>query len=128
MTNLEYDIKIAVAIKALRELRRIKQHIIANALNITQATYCRIEMGKIPITLGQIKVISKELNTSVFQILAIVEKDDMIDFKYEALSDILIKFVLMFETNGEEEKIISKNELDYIINKIKAHYELLRKN
>ncbi len=52
MRHLEYDIKLATTIKVFRELRRQKQFVIAKALGMTQATYCKIEKGEIAITPG----------------------------------------------------------------------------
>jgi DNA-binding transcriptional regulator YiaG len=42
MTTQDNDIKVAITIKAMREWRKIKQQVVADALNITQASYCRI--------------------------------------------------------------------------------------
>lgn len=125
MRHLEYDIKLARTIKVLRELRRIKQYAIAKALDMTQGSYCKIEQGEITITPGQLKIISEELGTSNFQILAIVEADNLITIKHTTLSDILLKFVQMFEGVHVNSKLTSE-ELEFIIEKIKARYEHLK--
>lgn len=116
MRHLEYDIRLATTIKALREMRRIKQAVIAAALNMEQATYCRIEYGEIAITPGQIKIIANVLGTSIFQIFAIVESEDLMNLKHETLSEILLKFVKMFE-GTETTTLITEEELYYIIEK-----------
>jgi transcriptional regulator with XRE-family HTH domain len=121
MRHLKYDIRLAATIKALREIRRIKQAVVATALSTDQTTYCRIEQGEIAITPGQLKIISKTLGTSMFQILAIIETEDLINLKYETLSEILLKFVQMFEGIKTTEQI-TEDELLYIIEKIKSHF------
>jgi transcriptional regulator with XRE-family HTH domain len=121
MKLLEYDLKVIRTVKALRELRKLKQFIIANALGIDRTTYSRIENGELPISFGQLKIIAGELDTSVFQIMAIADADDDLDFKMTSLSDILVRFVLMNE--GKDSKItFSEEEFEFIIGKIKAHY------
>lgn len=121
MKLLEYDLKVIRTVKALRELRQVKQVTIALALDIDRTTYSRIENGELPISFGQLKIIASELNTSVFQIMAIADADDDLDFKMTSLSDILVRFVLMHE--GKSQKIaFTEVELEYIIGKIKTHY------
>lgn len=127
MRHLEYDIRLAATIKALREMRRIKQAVVAAALNMEQATYCRIEQGEIAITPGQLKIIANVIGTSMFQILSIVETEDLINLKYETLSEILVKFIQMFE-DAETTTQITEEELQFIIEKIKTHYKDLIKN
>jgi transcriptional regulator with XRE-family HTH domain len=76
MTNrLKYDEKVALTITSLRKLKGIKQLSLANALCIDQSVYSRMESGTISITLGQLKIISEILDTSTFQIIAIVEHE-----------------------------------------------------
>ena len=128
MRQLEYDIKLAATIKAFRELRHIKQFVISQALNMEQCTYSRIEQGKITITPGQLKIISNVLSTSNFQILAIVEAEDIINTNHTTLSDILLKFVLMFEDSAVTTNL-TEAELEIIIAKIKTrHKQLLQDN
>jgi len=73
MRQLEYDLRLAKTIKTLREGKHYKQICIANALNLTQATYSKIEKGEISITPGQLKIIANELEISSIKILQIVE-------------------------------------------------------
>ncbi|MEI6596140.1 MAG: helix-turn-helix transcriptional regulator [Bacteroidota bacterium] len=124
MRHLEYDKKLARTIKVLRELKRIKQFVISNALDMTQATYCKIEKGEIAITPGQLKIISEELGTSNFQILAIVEADNIINIKHTTLSEILLKFVQMVEGVNENSKLTSE-ELEFLIQKIRHRHQKL---
>lgn len=126
MKHLEYDLKLATTIKALRELRRIKQFVISEALNIEQCTYSRIEQGEISITPGQLKIISKALGTSNFQIYAIVEAEDLININHTTLAEILLKFVLMFEDLTVSTNL-TEDELEIIISKIKARHKLLNR-
>jgi len=125
MRHLEYDIKLANTIKVFRELRRQKQFVIAKALGMTQATYCKIEKGEIAITPGQLKIISEELGTSSFQILALVESDNLSNIKHTTLSEILLKFVQMFEGMDVNSKLTTE-ELEFIIEKIKAKHNSLK--
>jgi transcriptional regulator with XRE-family HTH domain len=121
MKLLEYDLKIIKTVKALRELRGIKQVIVANALEIDRTTYTRVENGEVAITAGQLKIIASALNTSTFQIMAIADADDNIDFKMTSLSDILVRFVLMSKELGDKINF-SEEELEFIIGKIKSFY------
>jgi transcriptional regulator with XRE-family HTH domain len=121
MKPLEYDYKVIRTVKALRELRQIKQLVLADALGLERSTYSRIENGELPITFGQLKIIAKELNTSVFQIMAIADADDDIDFNLTSLSDILVRFVLMSDTKGPR-VTFAEEELEFIITKIKGFY------
>jgi transcriptional regulator with XRE-family HTH domain len=124
MRHLEYDIRLATIIKALRMMRRIKQSVIAAALKIEQPTYCRIEQGEIAITPGQLKDITYALHTSIFEILAIIETEDLIYLKYVLLPEIQVKCVKILKDTANI-SLITEDELDYIIEKIK-HYKVLK--
>lgn len=121
MRHIEYDIKLAITIKAIRELKKIKQLVLAMALNVEQATYCRIEHGEIAITPGQLKIISKELRVSNFQILSIVELADLINMKQTYLPDLILKLVQMFE-DGKIKNLLTSMEVKFIIGKIKERF------
>lgn len=122
MRHLPYDYKICSTIKALRQLRQLKQSALAEKLRVDQSTYCRMERGETAITPGQLKLIAEALETSHIQILAIADVDNSKIFKSRPLSDLLIKFVLLFE--GTHDKIIfSEEELDFVVSKIRLNYD-----
>lgn len=121
MHQLSYDLKICSTIKALRQLRQIKQATLAKVLEVDQSTYCRIERGETTITPAQLKIIAGALQTSLFQILTIAEVDDSKNFKLKALSNLLIKFVLLFE-EANEKLNFSEEELHFIVSKIRLNY------
>ncbi len=122
MRHLPYDYKICSTIKALRQLRQLKQSALAEKLRVDQSTYCRMERGETTITPGQLKLIAEALETSLIQILAIAEADNSKNFKSRSLSNLLIKFVLLFE--GTNEKIIfSEEELNFVVSKIRLNYD-----
>jgi transcriptional regulator with XRE-family HTH domain len=121
MNQHEYNLKIARTIKALRELRRVKQQVLADNLCIGRTSYSKIENGEILLNPGQLKIIAQTMNTSVFQIFAIAEADELINFKSTCLSDILLWFV---SHNHEKPYQIDLGEegLTFIIEKIKTNY------
>lgn len=122
MRHLPYDHKICSTIKALRQLRQLKQSALAERLRVDQSTYCRMERGETTITPGQLKLIAEALETSLIQILAIADADNSKNFKSRSLSDLLIKFILLFE--GTNEKIIfSEEELNFVVSKIRLNYD-----
>lgn len=126
MRHLEYDIQLAMTIKAYRELRQNKQAVLANAINVSQTTYSKIESGEIAITPGQLKTISRVLGTSNFQLLAIVEANEVFKENYISLSELLLNFSKML-AGIEGKHTLSDEELEFIIKKIKARYALLSK-
>lgn len=126
MRHLDYDLKLALTIKAYRELRQIKQSVLANDINVTQTTYSKIESGEIAITPGQLKIIANKLGTSNFQILAIVEADEVFDENYIPLSELLLNFAKML-AGVETNYTLTDEELEFIIKKIKARHTLLTK-
>jgi transcriptional regulator with XRE-family HTH domain len=114
MRHLKYDIKVAKAIKLIREFRQVKQIVLANALGMTQANYSKIEQGEIAITSGELKIISKELNVSPFQIISII---DIIDEETLALNEMLNHLSELFEAN-ESINTIGFEELNFILQEI----------
>ena len=113
MNQYQYDKSVALTIKSIRELKRIKQFIVANSLNIDQSVYSRIERGETTITPGQLKIISQALAVSNFQILSIVEYelfDKCVNAKSESLTTIISNFVLSFQGYEIKERF---NEMDY---------------
>jgi transcriptional regulator with XRE-family HTH domain len=124
MEKLDYDIKLAATIQTYRELKRIKQSVMADALKILQASYCKIEKAEILISPGQLKIISSILNTSILQILVIVVADEILDFQFTPLSDVLLKFVQTIDENSSKTSLTIQ-ELEFIFSKIKARHALL---
>lgn len=121
MHQLSYDLKICSTIKALRQLRQIKQSTLAEVLQVDQSTYCRIERGETTITPAQLKIIAEALQTSLFQILTIADADESKNFKLKSLSNLLIKFVVLFE-EANEKLNFSEEELHFIVSKIRLNY------
>ena len=119
-TPTSYDIKIINAVKALRLLRNINQEYIARCIDLSQSAYCKIETGQRALTISQLRIIAKELKTTHFQILAIADADDNDNFNLTSLSEILIKFVIMFE--GKNAISFTEEELEMIISKIRTAY------
>jgi transcriptional regulator with XRE-family HTH domain len=113
-----------MTIKAYRELRQIKQSVLANAINISQTTYSKIESGEIAITPGLSKTISIALGTSNFQILAIVEANEVFTENYIPLSELLLNYAKMI-AGIDTKHILTHDELEFIIKKIKARHALL---
>ncbi len=66
-----YNNCIALTIKAIRILKGVKEIHIADALYINRSTYCRKENGITEITMGELRVISETINTSIYDILKI---------------------------------------------------------
>ncbi len=126
MRHLEYDLKLATTIKAYRELRQIKQSVLAAAIKVSQTTYSKIESGEIAITPGQLKDISIALGTSNFQILAIVEANEVCVENYIPLSELLLNYAKML-AGIDTKHVLTDEELDFIIKKIKARHALLIK-
>ena len=65
-----FDFKAAKTIRALRKLKGLKQGVMADALDMTQSNYSKIEDGLRPLTIGQFAIIAQVLNTSISEILA----------------------------------------------------------
>lgn len=120
MNAREYDLKICHSIKALRELRGIKQKTMADGLGMTQSNYCRIENGEIATTPGQLKIIAGQLEVSLSLVLAIAETDIQLNFNTTPLSEIITNFVMMLK--GDEQSELGPEELEFIIRKIKSGY------
>ncbi|WP_317899531.1 helix-turn-helix domain-containing protein [Aurantibacillus circumpalustris] len=118
MKPQEYDLRIVKVIKALRGTSFIKQINLANALNIDQSTYSRIEKGELSFSPGQLKIVAQALQTSHFQILTLADCDNIIDFNTTSYTQTLIKFILMI-TEKRQDLNFTMEELDFLISKIK---------
>lgn len=70
----KFDLLVIKAIKQFRKIRRIKQDSIANALEMTQSNYCKLEKGLIPPTVGQLERIATAMNITIFEILDLAQK------------------------------------------------------
>jgi transcriptional regulator with XRE-family HTH domain len=99
----------------------VKQISMAEALGMDESNYCKLEKGYKPLSLGQLKTIATHLQASYLQILLLAEGDDLINFKYSPLSTILLEYIMMLEKRGEETGF-SKEELEFLIAKIKESY------
>ena len=107
---LEYDLELAKAIKLFRELKIVKQSTLANALSKNQSSYCKFEQGRVPITIGQLHIISTELNMSIYQILALVDHLNEAKFNPTNISTILINHFNDFEgINNDDLQARAKN-------------------
>jgi transcriptional regulator with XRE-family HTH domain len=111
----DYDIRIIQAIRALRELRGVKQKSIGLELDMTESNYNKIEKGYKTMSVSQLKTIAKTLDVSVFMILALAESDRLVDNKIVPLSDILLKFVDKVHTEGI---LLSAAEVGIVLDKI----------
>lgn len=121
MKPKEFERKVIKVVKAMRILNNKKQINLANALGMTEGNYCKLEHGERAICISQLKVIAEYFQTSYLQILLIAEGEDQMHFKLNPLSKLLIDYVLLLEKRGEEIGF-KKDELDFIILKIREHY------
>jgi transcriptional regulator with XRE-family HTH domain len=116
-----YNLRIANTIKALRKLRGLTQQELANALFIERSAYSKLENSKVAVTVECLKEVTVTLKTSVFQILAIADADVLINFRLTSLSEILIRYTSFIQGN-DKGKDLSKDELEFIITKMKSCY------
>jgi transcriptional regulator with XRE-family HTH domain len=122
MKQTGYNFRIARTIKALRKMRVLTQNEMAEALCVNRSSYSKLENGEVAITVECLKIVSKILETSVFQIHVMVEADILIDFKLTCLSEILIRYTNLIVKLGDE-PVLNKSELEFIIKKIKSFHE-----
>ena len=129
MDITDYDIKIGITIKIIRELRCIKQYVIAQAIHVDQSTISRIENGEALITLGQLHLVATALHTSVFQIIAIaeIEVKEIDENKLTYISELVLNFIKVFK--GEDiSETFSIDEIECIIRQLKKHSNLFTKS
>lgn len=65
-----FDLELRNVIKELRGHKGVGQKVMADALEMTQSNYSRIEEGLRPLTIGQLEVIAKTLNVPIPGFLA----------------------------------------------------------
>lgn len=118
MDSYQYNLKVAEALKAVRELLHITQEEIAKRTNIPQCTYSKIESGQRPVNLGELHIITKGLCTNTFQIITHIEAKNKVSSDSPTLSYMLINFVKLFEGK------INYSEVEKIIKQIKETFEV----
>lgn len=110
-------LEIAKVIRSLRvEFRPVlKQNEMAEALNITQGNYSRLERGERDITLRELIIIAKKLNTTWQNLGNLAERKSL-----QVNADLFLETLIMVILKQEKNKTISysKEELDFIITKI----------
>ncbi len=76
MKQNEYDLKIAKAIKAIRQSKGFKQLMVAENIKMKECNYNKIEMGRKPLLPSRLKVISIALGCSVNEIFKLADAED----------------------------------------------------
>lgn len=66
-----FNREVINAIKVLRKRKGLKQDALADALDMTQSNYSKLEKCLIPLTVEELNAISKELKTSIAEILTL---------------------------------------------------------
>lgn len=90
---LAYDIKTGLIIKALREIKGIKQSEVAEAIQMSQSAYSKLERGKIAISIGQLQIAATKIGFTSFEIFTILYVyDKPVDEKFTLYSCILHEF------------------------------------
>jgi transcriptional regulator with XRE-family HTH domain len=118
LNSNEYNILIADAIRATRELRRQTQLQTAQAIGMSRSSYSKLENGQHQITISTLFIISKVLQTNVFQILTLAETKNTNPSDPTSLSHLLIYFVSKMNEN------LTYNEILKLINEIKNSFEI----
>ena len=67
--------RIAKNIKLAREYKNLTQEFMAEAIGVSQATYCRIETGKTDIRVSTLRSISRAFNVPFSRLVS----DDVVD-------------------------------------------------
>ena len=67
----EFNREVINTIKTLRKRKGLKQNVIADTLDMTQSNYCKLEKGLIPLTVEELNLIAKVLNTPITEILTL---------------------------------------------------------
>ncbi len=121
MKKHKYDLKVMRVIKAVREVKNLKQLAMANALDMSEGNYNKIENGHHHVELWQLRILAKELKISLHQIVIIAEAEEEIDFGKAAPPDILNECIRLIDSHGTELKL-ANDELERVILKIKKSY------
>jgi transcriptional regulator with XRE-family HTH domain len=118
LNSNEYNILIADAIRATRELRRQTQQQTAQAIGMSRSSYSKLENGQHQITISTLFIISKVLQTNVFQILTLAEARNKNPSDPTSVSHLLISFVSKMNENLTYDDVLN------IIQKIKTSFEI----
>jgi transcriptional regulator with XRE-family HTH domain len=117
-----FEFKVIKVIKTLREMKGLQQLPCAAALGMSECNYFKIERGESAISIERLKILSEFLGTSYHQILMLAEGPELVGSKFNPLSKILVEYVLLLESRGENTGF-TKEELEELISKIKDYYK-----
>ena len=116
------ELKVIHVVKTLRLLKHQKQYEFAEALGMKECNYSKIEKGRKAISLDRLKTLSEHLKIPYHLILMLAEGLDLVNFKFNPLSKILVEYVLELEKqNGNTG--FTQQELKDLIAKIKKNYK-----
>lgn len=104
-----FNKKIGETIRSFRNLKRIKQVNIAKAVCINQCNFSKIENGNVNLGLKQFLDIAKELRTSPFILLSLIDYDSYYSNKgtpQPSLKELFKKYI----EEQHPEDIISIND------------------
>lgn len=121
MKIYEYDLKVIMVVKALRNFYDLKQYELAEVLCLERSVYSKIEHGERALTIGELRRIAKHFKITVFEIFLIAEADVSIDFKKRSLEEIL-KIIETNNSNIVEHLNLNSDNLTLIIQNIKNSY------
>ena len=138
MQYLEYDLKLMLALRAVRKIRGLKQVNVANDLGIDRSYYCRIENGEVPVSTGQLRQIALALNTTLNCLQSIADVISNVDLESATAEEISQKFfispltenhnfftksellTIFFEAKKKNPKLLIKDKLlDHVLRKLK---------
>jgi transcriptional regulator with XRE-family HTH domain len=117
MHYLEYDLKLMLAVRAVRTLRGLKQVNVANDLGIDRSHYCRIENGEVPVSTGQLKQIAIVIDTTLNCLQNIADVISDVDLGSASSEEIYQSFIISSLT--ENHNIFTKSELLSIFSETK---------
>lgn len=70
-----FDLEIINLIKMFRISRGVKQNVLADALGMSQANYCKLERGELrAIAVGELDTVARELNVPISEIFRAVSR------------------------------------------------------
>lgn len=85
-----FELEIIRVIKALRRSNKLKLTNLAFALSMSESNYCKIEKGCKAFSLGQLKILSEYLNTSIQKIILLAEFQSFSEFSSESKFELFI--------------------------------------
>jgi DNA-binding XRE family transcriptional regulator len=71
----EFDGEVINTIRKLRKQKGVKQSTLADLLQMTPANYSKIENGSRALTIGQLYLITLELNISLYEVFAALNRE-----------------------------------------------------